>query len=291
MRLEFVVPPEQDGRKLKSCVRSYKGLSASLWKRIKWDGRVTINGTANYNANVILHAGDHVVCEWDEKTDIIPSDIGLDILYEDEFLLVINKPIGMLIHPTSRHGADTLVNAVAGDFAREHKEGGIHPVFRLDRNTTGTVVVAKSGRIQHALSGSHDRIYREYLALATGNFPSDSGFIDRPIGRKEGSIVEWTVRDDGKPARTEFTVLERKTGFTVLKLHLLTGRTHQIRVHLSYLGHPLLGDDLYGGDCSRMKRQALHARSVRFIHPETGEELRFEAPVPEDMKSVMDEEN
>ena len=287
MRLEFIVPVSQDGRKLKSCIRSYKGISASLWKRIKWEGRVTINGVENRNANVILRKGNVVVCEWDENSDIIPSDRPVDILYEDSFLLVVNKPVQMLIHPTSRSVQDTLVNAVAGYYRRVKTEAGIHPLYRLDRNTTGVVVVAKSARIQHALSKSHDLMYREYIALAEGNIRESSGFIDEPIGRKPGSIVEWMVRDDGKPAQTEFTVLERKEDFSVLRLHLLTGRTHQIRVHLSHAGHPLLGDDLYGGDTRLIDRQALHAFSVRFTHPETGEALHFEAPLPEDMQNLI----
>lgn len=287
MRLEFIVPASQDGRKLKSCIRSYKGISASLWKRIKWDGRVTIDGVENRNANVILRKGNIVVCEWDENSDIIPSDRPVDILYEDSFLLVVNKPVRMLIHLTSRNVQDTLVNAVAGYYRRVKTEAGIHPLYRLDRNTTGVVVVAKSARIQHALSKSHDLMYREYIALAEGNIRDSSGLIDEPIGRKPGSIVEWMVRDDGKPAQTEFTVLERKEDFSVLRLHLLTGRTHQIRVHLSHAGHPLLGDDLYGGDTRLIDRQALHAFSVRFTHPETGEALRFEAPLPEDMKKLI----
>lgn len=287
MRLEFIMPVSQDGRKLKSCIRSYKGISASLWKRIKWDGRVTINGVENRNANVILRKGNVVVCEWDENSDIIPSDRPVDILYEDSFLLVVNKTVQMLIHPTSHSVQDTLVNAVAGYYRRVKTEAGIHPLYRLDRNTTGVVVVAKSARIQHALSKSHDLMYREYIALAEGNIRDSSGLIDEPIGRKPGSIVEWMVRDDGKPAQTEFTVLERKGDFTVLRLHLLTGRTHQIRVHFSHAGHPLLGDDLYGGDTRLIDRQALHAFSVRFIHPETGEALHFEAPLPEDMQNLI----
>ena len=136
----------------------------------------------------------------------------------------------------------------------------------------------------------HSATYREYIAIAEGNITEDSGIIDEPVGRKEGSIVEWTVRRDGKTARTEFAVIERNENFTVLRLHLLTGRTHQIRVHLSHAGHPLLGDDLYGGDIRLIDRQALHAFSVRFTHPETGETLYYEAPLPEDMQKLITKE-
>lgn len=226
---------------------------------------------------------------WDESSDIVPADIPLDILYEDDTLLVVNKGTGMIIHPTNAGIHDTLVNAVAGYFQKKGEKSGIHPVYRLDRNTTGVVVVAKSAKAQYALTRSHDLIHREYIAVAGGYIPGEFGIVDAPIGRKEGSIIEWTVRKDGRPARTEYTVLRHGDNYTVLKLHLLTGRTHQIRVHARYMGTPLLGDDLYGGNHDLISRQALHAHTVSFTHPETGEAMKFTAPVPADMEPFMNE--
>ncbi|WP_288807279.1 RluA family pseudouridine synthase [uncultured Mitsuokella sp.] len=163
----------------------------------------------------------------------------------------------------------------------------MHPLYRLDRNTTGIVILAKSARIQHAMTQRHGQIYREYLALARGHLDRSSGRIDMPIGRDTSKANHWQVRADGKRALTEYKVIASWPAYSLLKLHLLTGRTHQIRVHFSVLGHPLLGDAAYGGPCDRMKRQALHAWRVRFRHPLTGKEIQVQAPVPQDMRRLI----
>lgn len=287
MEISFVVSPEMEGRMVKDVVKRTHHLSAGLWKRIKWSGQVTVNGVNIHNARHPLHAGDRVVLAWSEENDIVPADIPLSVVYEDESLLVVDKGPWMIIHPTAHGAYDTLVNAVAGYFQRKNLAAGIHPVYRLDRNTTGLVLVAKSAKGQYDLSHSHDRIYREYLALVSGHMAEKKGVIDRPIGRKEGSIVEWTVRDDGKRAVTEYEVLEERESYSLLRIHLLTGRTHQIRVHFQSLGHPLLGDDLYGGPCELISRQALHAYTLSFQHPETGENMHLMAPIPEDMRKLF----
>ena len=286
LELEMIVTEAQAGRMVKDAVKVLH-LSGGLWKRIKWNGRVTVNGEEVHNARRRVTKGDRIVLTWSEENDIVPSDIPLSITYEDEALLIVNKGPGMIIHPTARGAHDTLVNAVAGYYAQRHIEAGIHPIYRLDRNTTGLVVVAKSAKGQYDLSKSHDQIYREYLALVSGHMDEKAGRIDRPIGRRDGSIVEWMVREDGKRAITDYEVLGEYDGYSLLKIHLLTGRTHQIRVHFASLGHPLLGDDLYGGPLGLMTRQALHAYTVRFAHPVTGREMRFTAPVPEDMRAWM----
>ena len=283
MKLEFHVPPEWSGLMVKEAARRMK-LSGGLWKRIKWQGRVSVNGVDIHNARAPLAEGDFVSLEWSEENDIVPADIPLSIVYEDDSLLVIDKGPGMIIHPTAHGAFDTLVNAVAGYYRRNQIDAGIHPIYRLDRNTTGLVVVAKSAKGQYDLSHSHDQIYREYLALISGRLEEKKGRIDRPIGRKEGSIVEWTVRADGKRAVTDYEVLREFSDYSLLKIHLLTGRTHQIRVHFQSLGCPLLGDDLYGGPMDKMARQALHAYSLRFTHPVTGEGMRFKAPLPLDFR-------
>ena len=239
MEIDFEVDAFDEGRRLRDVIRGHKGFSSALWKRIKWNGEVWINGVRIHNAKTVLHEKDRVRLVWDELSDIVPADIPLDILYEDDTLLVVNKGTGMIIHPTNAGIHDTLVNAVAGYFQKKGEESGIHPVYRLDRNTTGVVVVAKSAKAQYALTRSHDLIHREYIAVAGGYIPGEFGIVDAPIGRKEGSIIEWTVRKDGRPARTEYTVLRHGDNYTVLKLHLLTGRTHQIRVHARYMGTPL----------------------------------------------------
>lgn len=287
MELQYVVTEKHDGQQLKGFVKGRRELSSSLWKRIKWTGETLVNGAPVHNARMVLHAGDTIIFRWSEDNDIVPSNIPLSIIYEDKDILIVNKGPGMIIHPTSREAHDTLVNAVAGYFHRSGEDAGIHPVYRLDRNTTGLVVVAKSALGQYGLSKSHDSIYREYLALVEGKVEPSEESIIRPIGRKPGSIVEWMVREDGKWAGTEYRVLAVSPEVSLLRIHLLSGRTHQIRVHFSSLGHPLLGDDLYGGSLALISRQALHAFSLSFIHPLTGESMHFTAPVPEDMSSLI----
>ena len=217
----------------------------------------------------------------------MPVDLPLDVLYEDEAFLIVNKPAAMIVHPTHREARDTLVHAVAGYFRRRGEAAGIHPLYRLDRDTTGIVILAKSARIQHAMTQCHGQIYREYLALVTGHLDRGKGCIDMPIGRDTNKANHWQVRADGKRALTEYEVRASWPAYSLLKIHLLTGRTHQIRVHFSALGHPLLGDAAYGGPCDRMKRQALHAWRVRFRHPLTGKEIQVQAPVPQDMRHLI----
>ena len=288
MKLQWVVTADEDGRMLRTFVRRSDRLSASLWRRVKWNGRVTVNGEAVHNARLVVHAGDVIVCEWQEERDIVPCHIPLSVLYEDDSLLIVNKGAGMIIHPTHRALHDSLVNAVAGYFEETGEEAGIHPVYRLDRNTTGIVVVAKSAQVQWDLSRSHDRIARHYLAVCAGHMPELAGVIEAPVGRKPGSIVEWMVREDGRFAKTAYEVIARGRDGDFLRLRLYTGRTHQIRVHLSWLGHPLLGDDLYGGPCKAIGRQALHASTAEFIHPHTGQPMAFTAPLPDDMRQLAE---
>lgn len=287
MELRYTVTASHEGQQLKGFVKGRRELSSSLWKKIKWTGETLVNGEIIHNARLVLHEGDEILFRWSEDNDIVPSDIPLSIVYEDRDILVVNKGPGMIIHPTSREAHDTLVNAVAGYFRRTGQDGGIHPVYRLDRNTTGLVVVAKSALGQYGLSKSHDSIYREYLALVEGAVEPAEGKIELPIGRKSGSIVEWMVREDGKWAGTEYRVLAASRKASLLRIHLLSGRTHQIRVHFSHLGHPLLGDDLYGGSLDLIGRQALHAWSLSFAHPLSGKRLHFTAPLPEDMAGLI----
>lgn len=288
MKSEWKVPLEWNGKLLKKFARGYCGLSSSLWKKIKWNGNINLNGKSIYNANTIIHTNDILECTWIEDTDIIPCDIPLNIVYEDEWILIIDKQQNMLVHPTNKVEFNTLVNAIASYYEKTNQKEGIHPVYRLDRNTTGLIIVAKSSKAQYELSKSHDLIKREYLAIVSGSFENKEGSIEQPIGRKEGSIVEWIVRKDGKYAKTDYKVVKETEGFSLLKLRLHTGRTHQIRVHMSFLCHPLIGDDLYGGDCSVLKRQALHSYAVSFVHPETKEYMEFKSLPPNDMQEFLE---
>lgn len=290
MDMKVVVDPWFEGKELRHFVRGHMHLSSSLWKKIKWNGKILINGRQVFNARTALHAGDEITLIWSEENDILPANVPLDIVYEDPWLLIVNKGPHMIIHPTAKSTQETLVNAVAWYFKEKGEDAGIHPVYRLDRNTTGLVVVAKSANVQYDLSKSHDSIFREYLALVGGEIvmgDEAKNIIGEPIGRKPDSIVECMVRPDGKPAWTEYMVLAHSWKTSLVRVHLLTGRTHQIRVHFSHMHHPLLGDDLYGGSIKLIQRQALHAYNVEFLHPVTGEKMKFTAPVPDDMKSLI----
>lgn len=236
-----------------------------------------------------VNPGDTVTILWPGECRVPPSPLPLAIVYEDESLLVIDKPAGLLVHPTSGPPEPTLANAVVHHLsAGQHRPGGFHPLHRLDRNTSGLILIAKNPHVQHLLSGDGGKqITREYLALVSGAVRPAAGIIDAPIGRRPGSIIERMVNPDGQPATTLYETVRVLAGHCLLKLKLETGRTHQIRVHLAHIGHPILGDDLYGGSTEHIQRQALHAARLRFTHPLTGEQLDLSAPLPADMAGVL----
>lgn len=220
------------------------------------------------------------------SSQILPVHIPLNIVYEDEDLMIINKPAGMPIHPSQGNHDNTLANALCYYF----KEKGIPFTYRcinrLDRDTTGLLIVAKHMYSASLLSNmvAKREIHREYLALATGEVPEE-GVITAPIARKEDSTIERVIDEErGEFARTNFRRLEYKNGYSLVSLILDTGRTHQIRVHMKHLGHPLPGDFLYNPDYSFIKRQALHSYRLSFVHPILMKEFEFIAPLPDDMK-------
>ncbi|WP_462408997.1 RluA family pseudouridine synthase [Neobacillus sp. Marseille-QA0830] len=220
------------------------------------------------------------------------EDIPLSILFEDNYLLVVHKPARMNTIPSREHPAGSLANALIGYYRKIGLPATSHIVTRLDRDTSGIVLIAKHRHIHHLFSmmQRNHLVNRTYEAFAEGCIPDDSGTISAPIGRREQSIIEREVRPDGQFARTHYRVINRHQHFTQIELNLETGRTHQIRVHMSYLGHPLLGDDLYGGDTFLMNRQALHCKKIMFVHPITQQEMMFTAALPEDMRAVLEAE-
>ncbi len=287
MKLSYLVDEALAGREIRQLALGPWGFSEKLWKRIKWNGKILVNGSEHHNARLCLKAGDRVEFIWQERTRVVPAHLPLDILYEDDAFLIVNKPADMLIHPTHRDSRDTLVHAVAGYLARKNEKAGVHPLYRLDRDTTGVIVIAKSAKVQHDMTHSHDQLYREYIAVIQGHLPARKGRIDKLLAQDPQHRGRWQVCSDGRPAVTEYEVLQKGPDCSLLKIHLLTGRTHQIRVHFASLGHPLLGDRLYGGDCSRIARQALHAARISFLHPDTGVQVFCEAPLPDDMKALL----
>ena len=239
-----------------------------------------------------LCSGDTVTILLTEEAsseNIVPTPLPLDIVYEDEDLLIINKPAGMPIHPSQGNYDNTLANACAYYFQQKGEPFTYRCINRLDRDTTGLLILARHAYSASLLSSmvAKREIHREYLALATGLVP-DSGVIEAPIARVDGSTIEREVNfETGEFARTHYRRLEYKNGYSLVSLKLDTGRTHQIRVHMKYIGHPLPGDFLYNPDYSVIRRQALHSYRLTFTHPITGKELQFTAPLPDDMKPNM----
>jgi len=210
-------------------------------------------------------------------------EMPLDILYEDEHLLVINKPSGLAMHPTHNHQGDTLANAVTAYLEQGSKTASFHAVGRLDKCTSGVVVCALNSISAGKLSG---KIEKEYYALVEGEY-SGTGTVDRPIYRPDPCKTFRAVGADGDRAVTHYSTVASENGISLMSVHLETGRTHQIRVHFSSLGTPLCGDEMYGGHTDRISRAALHCRTAAFYHPVTNERLTFCAPLPDDMQEIV----
>ena len=249
---------------------------------------IILNGVRGFGRSV-LKPGDHLmvtVPETESGKNIIRTEMDLSILYEDEDLLVINKPAGMPVHPSAGNYENTLANGIAWYFAEKGEDFVYRCINRLDRDTTGALILAKNPLSAAILSVQMKKrqIRRTYLALVDG-VPDVSGTIDAPIARMEGSVINREVNFlTGETAVTHYKRLATGTRYSLMELHLETGRTHQIRVHMKYIGHPLPGDYLYNQDYSRIQRQPLHSFQLEFIHPVTKKPMLFTAPVPDDFR-------
>lgn len=234
-----------------------------------------------------------VLLEDSASDNIVPTNLPIDIVYEDEDLLVVNKPANMPIHPSQGNYDNTLANAIAYYYTSQNEPFVYRCINRLDRDTTGLLIIAKNMYSASILSGmvKNREIHREYLAIASGKVPPE-GTIIAPIARVSGSTIERCVNEiNGEYACTHYKTLYSDANLSLVSLKLETGRTHQIRVHMKYIGHPLLGDFLYNPEFSLIERQSLHSHKLSFVHPITGETLKFEAKLPEDMQKLIPEYN
>lgn len=224
-----------------------------------------------------------------ERPGMEPDWKEMNILYEDDFMLIVNKPIGMEVHPSSHGQKGTLANAVAAYYEMTGQACRVRPIHRLDKDTTGPVLFAKNefANIVFEKAMKEKKIDRLYLAVAEGRVGQDKGVIDAPIGQDRLHSTRRRVSETGEPAVTRYEVSERLPGHTLLRLKLETGRTHQIRVHLSHIGHPIAGDGMYGGTRKFIHRQALHGEKLTCFHPWTGEKIHVKAPLPDDINSML----
>lgn len=276
-------------------------LSRTYIQQLISDGALLVDGLVRRTSFKVT-PGQVITLELPEveETEIIAEDIPLDIIFENDDILMVNKPAGMVVHPAAGHASGTLVNAVLYHAPGISIQGSTRPgiIHRLDKDTSGIMVVAKSDRAQTSLAEQwmERQVQKRYLSLATGVVEEDTATIDAPIGRNPANRQQMAAVRSGKEAITHFNVIERFEDSTLLDVTIETGRTHQIRVHLNFIGHAVVGDILYGNKVSAriaeelgLKRQFLHANSLGFAMPGSGEQRVFEAPLPADLQSVLDQ--
>lgn len=266
-------------------------LSDRLITKLKKANKIYLNDLQTYTKkSLTVDDTVSVLIDFEEdNSNIVASNIPLNIIYEDDYLLVLNKPANIAIHPSILHFDNSLSNGVKFYFDKLGLKKKIRIVNRLDRNTSGIVVFAKNEYIQECLikQMKTKELKKEYLAIAKGILESKSGTLNFPIARKEGSIIERTVSSDGDSAITHYDVVKEFNNLSLVHIVLETGRTHQIRVHFSHIGHPILGDTLYGSPSELINRQALHSYKLTFIHPVTKKVVSLEAPLPNDIKNII----
>ena len=295
MKLEYIIPQKDENKTIKEILFSHFQISHRLLTTLKRENSILLNDFPTYPHH-LLKENDKISILLDYEEDnsnIVPKEMNLSIVYEDEAYLVVNKPAGIPVHPSVLHYEDSLSNGIAFYFNKIGLRKKIRPVNRIDKDTSGLVIFAKNEYVQECLihQMKNDTFQKTYFAIVEGFIEEKQGTINVPIARKRNSIIERCVSTTGSPSITHYKVLEEKLyndfPISIVKCILETGRTHQIRVHFSFLGHPLLGDDLYGGNMTFIQRQALHSFQVSFVHPITKEAVNYNAPLPDDLKVFL----
>lgn len=292
MKLTYTVKQNDTYKTLKEVLKAYFKISDRLLLKLKKNDKILLNSEITYMHHPVK--GNDIIEVFldleEDNSNIVPTKMDLDIIYEDETYIVVNKPAGIPIHPSMEHYEDSLSNGVKYYFDKISLKKKIRPVNRLDRNTSGLVIFAKNEYIQERLieQMKNNLFYKEYIAICEGKFKNTKGIINASIARKENSIIERCVSENGDIAITEYEVLNYNSeeNYSVVKCILKTGRTHQIRVHMSYIGHPLLGDTLYGHESDKIDRQALHSYKMSFVHPVVQKKVTYIATFPEDIQNI-----
>jgi 23S rRNA pseudouridine1911/1915/1917 synthase len=290
-RLNWETDQLDEGKLVRQFLKE-RDISKAALTDIKFKGGHILVNSLPATVRHVLKEGDKIEVIFPMELpseEMIKEKLPLSIIYEDNYLLIVNKQAYMPAIPSREHPTGSLANALLYYYDQQSLASTIHIVNRLDRDTTGLLIVAKHRYIHHLFSKQQkvSLIKRTYEAIVKGELNKDIGTINAPIGRKEISIIEREVREDGQEAITQYEVLKKYKDFSHVSLRLQTGRTHQIRVHMSHIGHPLLGDELYGGSRLLIHRQALHSRELSFTHPITNEELTYTAPLPDDMLHIL----
>ena len=290
MHLSYIV--KENDISIKQILKEYFYMSERYILKLKKNNCIFLNGeTVTIYKEITENDKLEIVDELEENnSNIVPSSsIPLSIIYEDKYLIIVNKQPGIPVHPSMSHYTNSLSNAVRYYFDKIGLKKKIRPVNRLDKDTSGLVVFAKNEYIQECLvkQMKTNQFKKKYIAFLEGTLENKCGTIKKPIARKEGSIIERCIDINGDISISHYTVFKELDNFSVVEFSLETGRTHQIRVHSKYIGHPILGDTLYGNESSLISRQALHAYYIAFSHPITQKKLEFKIDLPEDMQKII----
>lgn len=292
MNLTYTVKNGEKFDNIKQILKNKFEISDRLLTKLKHSKKIFLNEVpSSIYSKVETNDSITVLLDFQEdNSNIVSTEMNLNIIYEDEFMLIINKPAGLPVHPSMLHYSNSLSNGIKYYYDSINLNKKIRPVNRLDKDTSGIVIFAKNEYIQECLvrQMKTNTFKKEYIAVCNGMFENKEETINAPIARKEGSIIERCVDQEGETSITHYKVIKENSSISVLNILLETGRTHQIRVHMSYIGHPIIGDTLYGIASDLINRQALHSYKVSFIHPVTRKKQIFIAPLYEDMKNIVE---
>ena len=294
-QLSYTIEPEADGLSVNAYARNIAGLSRAFLRSVKFrENGILINGQ-RVTTRGVLHAGDSLVFNIpnDRTQKVVPAEGPVSIVFENEDIVLVNKPAGLVIHPCHGHYSDTLLSYLAWYYRLLPEQPLLCPIGRLDKDTSGLLVVAKNDAAHQSLAAqiAAHTAYRGYEAIVVGSVKDDTGTVDKPIARHKTDRKKMAIVEGGREAITHYTVIKRYNGYTYMAFQLETGRTHQIRVHMASIGHPIIGDPVYGLKKDRFSNiggQCLHAAKLTLTHPKTGERMEFSASLPQYFTEVLD---